>query len=278
MRTTSSIESILKKDRALVLAGVVAVAALAWAYLFYLAWEMRQDMSGMSMPGGMNLAMTQVRAWTGVDFLLMFLMWVVMMTAMMVPTAAPMILTFATINRKRLEQQQPYVPTGVFLLGYLLVWSAFAAAATAAQWGLNTAALLSPMMASSSTFLGGGLLLAAGIFQWSPLKYACLSHCRTPLGFIMTEWREGTKGALNMGLRHRGLLSGLLLGVDGATVRVGGDESAVDRRPGWVCPNREDNPRRTLGEPNIRCCANNLGSLDGGWSPGLGWGREAIAS
>ena len=206
MGATSPIESILKKDRALVLAGVVAVAILAWAYLFYLAWDMRQDMSqGMgagSMSGGMNQALTQVRAWTGVDFLLMFLMWVVMMTAMMVPTAAPMILTFATINRKRLEQQQPYVPTVVFLLGYLVVWSAFAAVATAAQWGLNTAALLSPMMASSSPYLGGGLLLAAGIFQWSPIKYACLSHCRTPLGFIMTEWREGTKGALTMGLRH----------------------------------------------------------------------------
>ena len=110
MRATRSIESILKKDRALVLAGVLAVAALAWAYLFYLAWDMRQDMSqGMnagSMPGGMSLAMTQVRSWTGVDFLLMFLMWAAMMTAMMVHTAAPMILTFATINRKRLEQQQ----------------------------------------------------------------------------------------------------------------------------------------------------------------------------
>ena len=133
MGATSPIESILKKDRALVLAGVVAVAILAWAYLFYLAWDMRQDMSqgmgAVSMSGGMNQALTQVRAWTGVDFLLMFLMWVVMMTAMMVPTAAPMILTFATINRKRLEQQQPYVPTVVFLLGYLVVWSALATAA-----------------------------------------------------------------------------------------------------------------------------------------------------
>jgi len=202
MRATGSIESILKKDRALVLAGVVAVTALAWAYLFYLAWDMRQDMNAGSMPAGMSLAMTQVRAWTGVDFLLMFLMWAVMMTAMMVPTAAPMILTFAMINRKRQEQQEPYVPTVVFLLGYLVVWSAFASAATAAQWGLNTAALLSPMMASSTPFLGGGLLLAAGIFQWSSIKYACLSRCRSPLGFIMTEWRDGTKGALTMGLRH----------------------------------------------------------------------------
>ena len=202
MRATGSIESLLKKDRALVLAGILAVTALAWAYLFYLAWDMRQDMSAGSMPGEMGLAMTQVRAWTGVDFLLMFLMWAVMMTAMMVPTAAPMILTFAMINRKRQEQQEPYVPTVVFLLGYLAVWSSFAAAATAAQGGLNAAALLSPMMASSTPYLGGGLLLAAGIFQWSSIKYACLSRCRSPLGFIMTEWRDGSKGALTMGLRH----------------------------------------------------------------------------
>ena len=98
----------------------------------------------------------------------MFLMWAVMMTAMMVPTAAPMILTFATINRKRLEQQQPYVPTVVFLLGYLVVWSAFAAAATAAQWGLNTAALLSPMMASSSPFFRGRTLAGGGYFPVEP--------------------------------------------------------------------------------------------------------------
>ena len=144
MTTRTPIESILKKDRALVLAGVVALIALAWAYMFYLAWDMQRGMGETSIQTGMNLALTQVRAWTGVDFLLMFLMWAVMMTAMMVPTAAPMILTFATINRRRLEQQQPFVPTSVFLLGYLIIWSAFAAAATAAQWGLNIAALLSP--------------------------------------------------------------------------------------------------------------------------------------
>ena len=202
MQASTAIEALLRRDRAVVLAGVIAVAALAWAYLFYLAWDMQSSMNAGSMQLDVGMAMSQVRAWSGVDFGLMFLMWAVMMTAMMVPTAAPMILTFATINRKRSEQHQPFVSTGVFLLGYVLVWSGFAVAATAGQWALNTAALLSPMMASTSPFLGGALLLAAGVFQWSPIKYACLSHCRSPLGFIMTEWREGTKGALMMGLRH----------------------------------------------------------------------------
>jgi len=201
-QVATTLEAVLKRDRAVVLAGVVAVVVLAWAYLFYLAWDMQRSMNAGSMQMDVGMAMSQVRPWTGVDFGLMFLMWAVMMMAMMVPTAAPMILTFATINRKRLEQQQPFVPTSVFLLGYVLVWSGFSATATGAQWGLYTAALLSPMMASTSPFLGAALLLAAGIFQWSPIKYACLSHCRSPLGFIMTEWREGTKGALTMGLRH----------------------------------------------------------------------------
>jgi predicted metal-binding membrane protein len=179
-----------------VIAGLVSIAALAWAYMVYLAWDMQQSMSADSMQMVMSMASAQARLWGSVDFILMFIMWAVMMVAMMVPTAAPMILTFATVNRRRLERQQPFVPTSVFLLGYVIVWTGFA------QWGLHTAALLSPMMVSTSPILGGALLVAAGIFQWSPLKYACLTHCRTPLGFIMTEWREGPKGALTMGLKH----------------------------------------------------------------------------
>ena len=148
------------------------------------------------------MATAQVRSWTGVDFGLMFVMWAVMMTAMMVPTASPMILIFARVNRNRKEQDKPYASTGIFLAGYVVVWSGFALGATAAQWGLSSLALLSPMMVSTSAYLGGGLLIAAGLFQWSPIKYACLSKCRTPLGFIMAEWRDGRGGAIVMGLRH----------------------------------------------------------------------------
>jgi len=138
----------------------------------------------------------------------MFVMWAVMMAAMMIPSAAPMILMFARVNRERRERQRPYVPTAVFLAGYLTVWTAFSAVATLLQGALLKAALLSPMMVTTSPVLGGGLLLAAGIFQWTPLKRACLDHCRSPLSVILSEWREGTQGAFVMGLRHGAYCAG----------------------------------------------------------------------
>lgn len=192
MQQATPLEAVLRRDRAVVLAGVLGVAALAWAYILYLA-RGRNDL---------DLVMHPMEPWGGLDFLFRFVMWAVMMVAMMVPTAAPMILLFATVNRRRREQRQPFVPTGVFLAGYVVVWSGFAALATLAMWGLHTAALLSPRLVSTSPLLGGALLIAAGIYQWSPLKRICLTHCRTPLGFLMSEWREGTRGGFQMGLRH----------------------------------------------------------------------------
>ena len=132
----------------------------------------------------------------------LFLMWTEMMVAMMIPSAAPMILTFALVNRKRRESERPFVPTGIFLLGYLVVWTGFSVLAAVAQWILHAKALLSPMMVSTSPMLGGALLLGAGVFQWTPLKNTCLAHCRSPLGFLMTDWREGRWGAFVMGLQH----------------------------------------------------------------------------
>ncbi len=202
MQIDSRLEAVLKRDRLIVLSGLGGTAALAWAYMGYLAWEMgNMDMS-------MEMAMPQMQAWGVVDLFLLFVMWAVMMVAMMVPTATSMILMFVTINRRRQERAQPYVPTGVFLGGYILVWTGFSVLATLAQWRLHSAALLSPMMVSTSPLLGGLLLLAAGIFQWTPLKYACLKHCRSPLGFLMTNWREGTRGAFIMGLRHGSYCTG----------------------------------------------------------------------
>ena len=192
MARVSARETVLKRDRSVVLGGLIGISLVAWAYTGYLAWDMHH----------MAIAMPQMQGWGVVDLLLLYLMWAVMMVAMMVPSAAPMILMFVTINRRRREQQQPFVPTAVFLAGYVLVWAGFSAVATLAQWGLHTAALLSPMMMSTSPVLGGILLIAAGLFQWTPLKYACLSRCRSPLGFLMTEWRDGMRGALHMGLKH----------------------------------------------------------------------------
>ena len=197
MQTSTHIESLLKRDRAIVISGVVAVAAIAWGYVIYLA----QSDAAMGM--SMGMAAGNVRPWSGVDFSLMYLMWAVMMVAMMVPSAAPMVLLFATVNRRRKEQSRPFVSTGVFLSGYLVVWAGFALGATLGNWGLHQASLLTSMMGgSSSGYLGGGLLLTAGVFQWSRLKYTCLTHCRSPLSFLMSDWREGAAGAFRMGLQH----------------------------------------------------------------------------
>jgi predicted metal-binding membrane protein len=198
MAETTAMEAVLKHDRVIVLAGVVGLSALAWAYLLTLVWRMPPQDMGMAMA----MAMPHMQDWGTSEVFLTWVMWAVMMVAMMTPSAAPMILTFATINRRRRAQQGPFVPTTVFALGYLLVWSGFSALATVAQWGLHTAALLSPMIVITSPLVGGLLLIAAGLFQWTPLKSTCLMQCRSPLGFLMTEWREGAWGALVMGFRH----------------------------------------------------------------------------
>ena len=174
-------EAVLKRDRTVVVAGLVTIIALAWAYMLYLAWDMQR----MDMGPGMEMAMPGMQAWSMVDFVLMFIMWSVMMVAMMTPSAAPMILAYSRISRQRTQHQSPLLVTAVFLSGYLIVWTVFSAAATLAQWGLHSLALLSPMMVSTSPILGGVLLIGAGIFQFTPLKYACLSHCRSPLSFFM---------------------------------------------------------------------------------------------
>lgn len=135
-------------------------------------------------------------------------MWAGMMVAMMVPSASPMIATFAMVQRKRREQERPFVPTGIFLAGYLLAWTIFSAFAAVAQWILHAKALLTPMMMSNNAILGGIILAAAGIFQFTPLKNACLNHCRSPLNFLLTDWREGKFGAFVMGLKHGAYCTG----------------------------------------------------------------------
>jgi predicted metal-binding membrane protein len=193
--TSGNLEAVLKRDRAFVIAGLAGIATIAWAYMIYLYQAMGTTM-------GMEMGMARMQGWGPVDFLLMFIMWAVMMVAMMTPSATPMILTFSRINRRRHEQDNPIVPTGVFLAGYLVVWTVFSAVATVAQWQLHRAALLSSMMVSNNPLFGGMLLIGAGVFQFTPLKNACLTHCRSPIGFFMTEWREGNRGAFFMGVHH----------------------------------------------------------------------------
>ena len=201
----SLLEATLRRDKYIALAGLLAITVLAWAYLVYLSRGM-DDMGAMA-----EMAMAGTRmsvGWGPTDLALTLVMWVVMMVAMMVPSATPMILAFTGINRRRRQQGNPYVPTSVFLSGYLIVWAGFSIAATLAQLFLSLSFLISPMMASANPVFGGILLLAAGAFQLSPLKSACLRHCRTPMSFITNDWREGHRGALLMGLHHGGYCLG----------------------------------------------------------------------
>jgi predicted metal-binding membrane protein len=230
----STLTAVLRRDRVVVIGALVTVIVLAWAYILagsgvgMSAFEMTTmpsppagtssadpDMPDMATGAGtsntmqdMAMAAMAPMAWTPGYAVLMFFMWWIMMMAMMLPSAAPMILLFAMINRKQREHGAPYVPTGIFAAGYLLVWGAFSLVAVTAQWGLERLGLLSSMMAGTSVLLGAGLLIAAGAYQLSPLKHACLRHCRSPLFFISHHWRPGNLGALRMGVEHGAFCTG----------------------------------------------------------------------
>jgi predicted metal-binding membrane protein len=197
--TESGLEGVLRRDRAIVLAALAAIAALAWVYLLW--FEAAMDMP--SMPAA-AAGMAKFDHWSVGGFLLMFLMWSVMMVGMMTPSAAPMILIYARVARQAEGRGRPFAAAGWFTSGYLLAWAGFALAATWLQWLLEQALLLTPMMASASPLFGGALLIAVGLYQWTPLKDACLAQCRSPLLFVQRHggFRGDRAGAVALGLRH----------------------------------------------------------------------------
>jgi predicted metal-binding membrane protein len=184
----------------LALAGVAVLTLLAWGVIAQLARGMGP---GGAMPGMAGaMAMPSPAPWGPADLFGLFAMWAVMMAAMMLPSAAPVVLLVLGVLRRRHASRLPFAATAAFIGGYLLVWTGYSAAATLAQWGLHSAALLSPDAMRATPLVAGTLLVLAGVFQWTPLKRACLTHCRSPFHFLGTGWREGTAGALLMGLRH----------------------------------------------------------------------------
>jgi predicted metal-binding membrane protein len=196
----AALEALVRRDRIVVGAALAVLVVAASLYLLHLAFAMA-DMAMPDMPSMPGMVMT-MHAWSWVEIGTLVVMWTVMMIAMMMPAAAPMILIFATIHRRRAAEGRTAVPTAIFVLAYLVVWAIFSVVAAVAQAGLHAAALLSPAMAATSPWLAGGLLIVAGMFQWTPLKRACLAACRSPLSFLMTGWSEGRGGAFLMGLRH----------------------------------------------------------------------------
>jgi predicted metal-binding membrane protein len=191
------IEQFVRRDRRVVAAGLLLVMSMAWWYLFTGAG---MDMGAMDM----NMPMP----WSAGYAILVFLMWWVMMAAMMLPSAAPMILLFALVSRKNRAAGSPCVSTTIFASGYLLAWGLFSLLATGMHWLLDQAGLLSAQMSSRSVTLGGVLLVLAGLYQLTPWKHACLRQCRGPVDFVVRYWRPGRRGALSMGLRHGALCVG----------------------------------------------------------------------
>lgn len=189
-RTTARLP---RRERVVIAAALGAVAALSWLYL-YLQMQPTEDMADM--------APAMFAPWTATDFALNLAIWWVMMPGMMLPSAAPMILTFAAVNQRKRERGQPFVQTMVFTAGYLVAWGLFGVFATLADWALERAALISPMTGRMTPILAAVVVIAAGIYQLTPLKSVCLTHCRSPFDFVLNHWRDGASGALRMGLEH----------------------------------------------------------------------------
>ena len=194
-----TIEKVLLQDRRLVVLALFSLSALAWTYLVVMARQMA--VGDMTLMGMGTMTMSQM-PWSLLTFLLMFIMWSVMMVGMMVPSAAPMVLLFARVQRRKLADQAPTARIAAFTAGYLLIWTSFSLIATGLQWALTELRLLSPMMESTSQFLVVGVLLMAGIYQLTPLKLACLKQCQSPIGFLTMHWKDGISGALSMGIEH----------------------------------------------------------------------------
>jgi predicted metal-binding membrane protein len=193
------VAALSRRDRLVIWICLVLVTALAWAYLVHLDHQMSSSMAYDSMMAKMG--MTVDTPWTATDVFFTFTMWAVMMVGMMTGTAAPVLLLFAGTHAARGNRGIP-VAVMTFGLGYIIVWVAFSVGAALAQWMLHQTAMLTPAMTASNGSLAGGILVAAGAYQLTPVKGACLTKCRSPLGFLMTSWRAGSLGALRMGLRH----------------------------------------------------------------------------
>ena len=205
MSVPKSLDSSLYSDHLIVIVLLVSVTIASWLFII--------NGGGMGMPafkmtsldlaygGGMRMPL-EVARWTAGYAVVMYFMWWVMMIAMMLPSTSTAILLFIHAHNNSTESERSYLPTIVFASGCLTAWAYFSALATSAQWLLEDASLLNKMKATTSPVLGGGLLLVAGLWQFTPWKYACLRHCRSPLIFLMARWRSGRIGTFVMGMGH----------------------------------------------------------------------------
>jgi len=198
-RSLSSLERLIRRDRLIIGAGLAVLTVVSWIYLVNMAGGIRTAVGDAEMHAAMGTP--EMAAWGVTQFIALFVMWIVMMVGMMVPSAAPMMLLVLGVYRHR-GDNEARISGMAFIAGYLLAWVGFSVIAAAAQFSLHQSSMLSEEKAMRSTLVAGPILLAAGIYQWLPVKGACLAHCRLPLATLASEWREGTRGALVMGIRH----------------------------------------------------------------------------
>jgi predicted metal-binding membrane protein len=189
---TAAVARMGARDQVIIWTALGSIAILSWLYLVWMPMA-PGDFGGFAARVASSMPANWASLW------LVFMMWTVMMAAMMLPSASPMIMTYARIVRGRERGGWPQVL--MFAAGYLVMWTVFSAVATAGQVLLQRAALLSNAL-STGPVAGGIILAVAGVYQFTPLKTACLSYCQSPIGFFMTNWRDGTTGALRMGLKH----------------------------------------------------------------------------
>ena len=185
----SSFISLIKTE-SITLNLLILTSLVGWIFLAWAVLDMSNPLAMLMMP--MNYI------WSTANIIAVFIMWSLMMMAMMLPSAAPMILTFAGLNR----QNRVKFSTISFTGAYLVIWVIFSVGAVIIHWILQHTGFISAKMVSNSVLLSGILLITVGVLQFSPLKRACLKHCRSPIGFLMTDWRKGIKGAWTMGFRH----------------------------------------------------------------------------
>ncbi|HEY3458859.1 MAG TPA: DUF2182 domain-containing protein, partial [Bryobacteraceae bacterium] len=188
------LESALRYDRTPVIVLLVLLPLISWMWIVIMARDMYGPMTGAG-------AWMMTAQWDIPHLLLLWAMWAVMMTGMMLPSASPMLLLFGAIAR-RSAQESAALRIYALAAGYLTVWTVFSLGATALQRVLAALLLVSPMMEITNSAAGAMLLLIAGVYQLTPMKYACLRTCQSPLGFLMSRWRNSLSGAFRMGIEH----------------------------------------------------------------------------
>ena len=189
------LESALRRERVVLLIVLIAIPLGSWLWIAIMA----RDMYG-SMGGAAAWMMTET--WDAAHVVLLWAMWAVMMTAMMLPTATPLILLYATAARRNDAVANPARRIYALAAGYVLVWAGFSAGATALQRMLASLNMVTPMMVLASRRAGAAVVAIAGVYQLTPLKGACLRGCRSPLGFVMQRSYGGASGAFRLGVSH----------------------------------------------------------------------------